>query len=350
MTPDRPKGETVSARSIVAVTFNEKRPVDFDRVRRLLGANVELKPIEMEHRPWTESEEDAFLAKAGSARSIILRPGRLTRRLLSRMPNLETVSLHGTGLNQTDVAACTDLGIFLTNAPGGNAVAVAEQMFGLLIALLRRTVRADNLVRAGRWSEAVYTGNELQNKVLGIVGLGNVGLRVARIAHGFSMMTVGYDPGVSVEQFRAAGVVPVSLDAVMAESDVVTLHVPLLPQTQGMIDARRLSLMKPSAVLVNTARGALVDEGALLKLLQEKRIAGAALDAFVEEPLPANHPFSALDNVVLTPHSAAQTHEVTEPIIGMICEDINRVYSGTRPRFLGNPEVIPVRAALGRKP
>lgn len=327
-------------RPLVVITTNKDRPVDLDLVSRHIGDVAEIRTIELMHRMLSPEEEDAFIAKVRDASVLFLRPGRITRRMIEGMPKLRAISIFGAGLNQVDVAACNDRGVMVINAPGGNAQAVAELTFGILLSLLRRIPNADRKVRAGQWQDAGHIGSELHGKTLGIVGIGQIGMRVARIAGGFDMTLLAYDPGAPASRFPEVGAREVSLAQLMANSDVVTLHAPLLPVTEGMIGAGEIAAMKPSAVLVNAARGGLVDEPALLRALKENKIAGAALDAFATEPLPADSPFLTMKNVVLTPHDAAQTRETLPKITTMVSSDIRRVLVGERPVNLANPEML----------
>ncbi len=327
-------------RPLVVITTNKDRPVDLEIVSRHIGDIAEIRTLELIHRVLSPEEEDAFIAAVREAVVLFLRPGRISRRMIEGIPNLKAISIFGAGLNQVDVEACNERGVMVINAPGGNAQAVAELTFGILLSLLRRIPHADRMVRSGQWLDAGHIGTELHGKTLGIVGVGQIGMRVARIARGFDMTLLAYDPGAPVERFPEIGATETSLVDLMASSDVVTLHAPLLPATEGMIGAAEIAAMKPSAVLVNAARGGLVDEVSLIRALEENRIAGAALDAFSTEPLPSESPFCSLKNVVLTPHDAAQTRETLPKITSMVSSDIRRVLTGERPVNLANPEIL----------
>lgn len=340
----------IHSRPLVIVTQTSERPVHMETVYKHLSEIAEIETIEHPFYPLEAKDEHKLVEQLKDARALFMRTGNLTKRVIDGISNLGIISVHGAGLDQVDVKAATARGIYVTNAPGGNANAVAEYTFGLLLALSRRIVRGDRLVREGRWAEAIFTGFELQDKVIGIVGLGYVGEKVARIAHGFNMVIIGYDPYVPMEKFRKAGVTPVGLKSLLSEADIVTLHIPITDQTRHLIGEDELDLMKKTAVLVNTARGACVDESALYKVLKEGRIAGAALDAFQIEPIPLDNSLLTLDNVIVSPHMAGVTHEVRPPIADMACGDIARFLKGERPRFIGNPEVVAVRVQLGLQP
>ncbi len=224
---------------------------------------------------------------------------RFTRALFAALPDLRIVAQTGNHAYHVDFAAAAEHKVVIAKAAGGYSSGAAELAIGLTLALMRHIVSGDNAVKAGRWPSPL--GTELAGKTMGIVGLGGVGGHVARIASAFGMQVLSWSR--SVKQGPAlAGSTPVDLDTLLARSDVVSVHATLAPETRGLIDARRLALMKPTAVLINTARGPIVDEAALVDALAHRRIAGAGLDVFDTEPLPAGHPLTTLDNVVLTPH------------------------------------------------
>jgi len=262
-------------------------------------------------------------------------------------PNLKFVGVcRGEIGAHVDVDAATQRGVIVVNTPGRNAVAVAELTIGLMIALARRIPTADAMIRAGRWQSAVdnltqWQGVELAGKTAGLVGLGAVGREVAKRLAAFGMYIAVYDPYADREFFirqspslgGSSFVIPegVSLDWLLAQSDFVSLHCPLNAETTGMIGARELALMKPTAFLVNTARAAIVDEAALIAALREHRIAGAGLDVHVVEPLPPNSPWLALPNVILTPHVGGATDDVVRHHSDMIVADVERWLRGERP-------------------
>jgi D-3-phosphoglycerate dehydrogenase / 2-oxoglutarate reductase len=221
---------------------------------------------------------------------------------------LKVVGRAGVGVDNIDVDAATRAGIAVVNAPTANTLAAAEHTLALLLALARRVAAADASVRRGEWRRADFMGSELGGKTLGIVGLGRVGLAVADRARAFAMNLLGSDPLVSAEAAATYGVRLVDVDALLAESDVVTLHVPLGAGTRGLLDAARVGRMKPGALLVNVARGGVVDENALADALISGRLGGAAIDVFEHEPL-ADSPLLKAPNTVLTPHLGASTAE-----------------------------------------
>ncbi|HEX7077616.1 MAG TPA: hydroxyacid dehydrogenase [Candidatus Eisenbacteria bacterium] len=258
--------------------------------------------------------EDALLPLVRDQDAWIVRGAtQVTRRLIGGASRLRWIARAGAGLDNIDVAAAKERGIAVLNVPGANAVAVAELVFGLLIGLFRQIPAADASMRGGGWEKSRFKGRELRGKTIGIVGLGKIGRAVAARAKAFEMACVGHDPLVPDAEARAIGVEPLALDALLARADVVTLHAPMTPQTRGMIDAGRIARMPKGAVLVNAARGGLVDEVALLAALRSGALGGAAFDVFAEEP-PADRALVSLPNVVSTPHIGAATVEAQEAV------------------------------------
>jgi phosphoglycerate dehydrogenase-like enzyme len=225
---------------------------------------------------------------------------RFTRALLAQLPDVRIIAQTGGHAYHIDLAAAQQQGIVVAKAAGGFSTGAAELAMGLAIALMRGIPAADTAVKSGAWPATL--GVELHDKTMGIVGFGHVGRHVARIAAAFGMRVLASSPRLTEESATSARVEARALDDLLRDSDVVSVHAALTPQTRGLIDARRLRLMKPTAWLVNTARGPIIDEAALIEALAQRRIAGAALDAFDTEPLPAGHPLTRLPNVILTPH------------------------------------------------
>ncbi len=233
--------------------------------------------------------------------------------LMAAAPNLRVIGRAGVGVDNIDAEAATRRGIVVMNTPGANAIAVAELALGLMIALARQIPRADSTMHAGKWEKKSLQGSELRGKKLGILGLGRIGLEVARRARNFGMELFGHDPFVSASIARENAIRLVSAEELFALSDYLTLHVGLTPQTEGIINATSLATMKKGVRIVNCARGELVVEADLAEALKSGHVAGAALDVFHEEP-PKNSPFAALDNVILTPHIAGSTGEAQEAV------------------------------------
>jgi len=237
--------------------------------------------------------------------------------LLSHAHKLRVIGRAGVGVDNIDLDAATKRGIAVMNTPGGNAVAVAEHTLALMLAMARFLSRADQTTRAGKWEKKSLQGTELRGKTLGIVGLGRVGLEVARRAKAFEMELVAHDPFVSSSVARDLGIKLASLDELYSSSDYISLHVGLTPQTANMINAESLKKMKKGVRLVNCARGELIDDAALAQALQSGHVASAALDVFTQEPLPKESPLNALADsgkLVLTPHIGGSTNEAQEAV------------------------------------
>jgi D-3-phosphoglycerate dehydrogenase len=226
---------------------------------------------------------------------------------------LKVIARAGVGLDNIDVKAAEERGIALINAPESSTQSVAELAMGLMLAVARKIAFSDRRMREGYWAKKEAMGVELSGKTLGVIGAGRIGSAVARIAkYGFNMHILYYDVVCRDDLNKELGAECVSIEELLKRSDIVTIHVPLLPETRHMINEEKLRLMKKTAILINTSRGAVVDTAALVKALSEGWIAGAGLDVFEEEPLSMEHPLTKLDNVVLTPHIGASTKEAQE--------------------------------------
>jgi len=260
--------------------------------------------------------------------------------VLKRAPALKGVIAYGAGYDHIDAEAMKRKGVMVCNCRGQNAQAVAELTFGLLLCLMRRIHRTDPWVRAGEWTKAGRalpewtSGRELWRKTLGVIGLGQIGTRVVRIAKGFDMQVIGYDPFMDPNHYGRLGVESVALAELISLSDVVTLHLPLTPDTERMIDSRMLAGAKPGMILVNTSRGKVVDEEALIDVLQTGRIGGAVLDVFSAEPLPSGNPLAAMDNVVLSPHMGAMTREAGDRLSDAVARQARDILEGRLPEYL----------------
>lgn len=259
------------------------------------------------------SREEKLLELVKDVDAIIVRSKpKVTRKVIENAPKLKVIGRAGVGLDNIDLEAAKERGIQVLNAPAAASRSTAELVFALLLTVARKVAFADRKMREGVWAKKQALGIELEGKTIGIVGFGRIGYNVAKIANAFGMRILLYDPYPNEEGTKEVGGKFVDLETLLRESDVVTLHVPLLPSTKYLINEEKLKLMKPTAILINAARGGIVEEKALVKALQEGRIYGAALDVFEEEPLPKDHPLIKLDNVVLTPHIGASTREAQE--------------------------------------
>ena len=260
--------------------------------------------------------------------------------VFSRCPQLKVVSRCGVGIDSVDVAAATAAGVIVTNTPGAMTDAVGDYTLALLLGIARRIHEGDALMKNGGWGE--YPGVLVSGKTLGLVGFGQIGQAVARRAAGFNMRILAYDPQ-AWERGVPADLPPLrftDLDTLLAESDFVSLHAPNLPETRNMFHAERFARMKPTAYFINTARGPLVDEAALIHALENKQIAGAALDVFHQEPLPPDHPLRRAPRILLTPHNAFNAVEAAETMSRLSAENVLAVLRGESPAGLINPEVL----------
>jgi D-3-phosphoglycerate dehydrogenase / 2-oxoglutarate reductase len=254
---------------------------------------------------------------------------KVTADVLERAGSLKVVGRAGIGLDNVDVEAATRRGVMVVNAPQSNIVSAAEHTFALLLAQARNIPQANAALKDGRWERSRFQGVELLEKTLGLVGLGRVGTKVARFALSFGMRVVAFDPYVSKERARELGVelVP-NLEAVLVQADFLTIHLPKTKETEGLIGERELGLMKEGARIVNTSRGGIIDERALVNALRDGRIGGAALDVFEHEPPPKAHPLLVYENVVVTPHLGASTVEAQDKAGTSIAEMVRLALRG----------------------
>nr|MBA3728507.1 phosphoglycerate dehydrogenase [Actinomycetota bacterium] len=273
----------------------------------------------------------AGLAEAigGYSALVIRSQTKVTADVIERADALTVIGRAGIGLDNVDVEAATRRGVMVVNAPQSNIVSAAEHTFALLMAQARNIPRADASVRSGRWERTRFQGVELHGKTLGVIGMGRVGAMVAHRALAFGMRVVAYDPYVSRERAKQIGVelLP-NLEGLLVQSDFVTIHLPRTPETEGLIGRRELGLMKEGARIVNTARGGIVDEPALVEALRDGRLGGAALDVFSIEPPPRSHPLLAFEQVVLTPHLGASTREAQDKTGTAIAEMVRLALRG----------------------
>ncbi|MEU1013573.1 hydroxyacid dehydrogenase [Streptomyces sp. NPDC005890] len=253
-----------------------------------------------------------LLAAVAEADALLVRSATtVDAEVLAAAPRLAVVGRAGVGVDNIDVAAATAAGVVVVNAPAANVVSAAELTCGLLLAAARDIQAAGTEVKSGVWRRSTHVGTELAGKTLGIVGLGRIGLAVARRMAAFDMTVLGHDPYATAETADQHGIKLVPLEELLARSDFITVHVPRTPQTVGLIGEAELRLVKPTAYLANVARGGIVDEAALYTALRESRLAGAALDVFDDEPC-TDSPLLGLDNVTVTPHLGASTREAQE--------------------------------------
>jgi (S)-sulfolactate dehydrogenase len=283
-------------------------------IMRRAGLEVDVKvglpPAELEK---IIGEYDALAVRSAT---------KVTAKLLEAAPRLRVIGRAGVGVDNVDLPAATRRGVVVMNTPGGSSVTVAELTVAHMLAVARHVAQATASVKGGKWEKKKFQGHELAGKTLGVVGIGNIGSVVVERCLALKMRVVAYDPFISPEAAARLGVTLVTLDEIWAQADVVSLHVPLTEQTRNIVNAQTLARMRKGALLVNCARGGLVDERALAESLAAGHLGGAALDVFEKEPPPADHPLFKLDNVVCTPHLGASTEEAQAAVAIAIAEQL----------------------------
>lgn len=281
------------------------------------------KPLEGEALISLLKDCDGYLAGLDS----------ITKEVLESCPNLKAISRYGAGYDRVDTATAKSLGISVSNTPGANAQAVAELSFGMLLSLARSIPYLHEETRNGKWLRT--TGTELLGKTIGIIGLGAIGKRVAECCEGFRMKVLAYDPYIQEDYCQKHGILSVSLNTLLQESDFITLHLPLNESTYHMIDADSINMMKSSAILVNASRGGIVDEAAAYEALSAGKLGGLGLDAFEKEP-PKASPLFTLPNVIATPHAGAHTKEATQAMADMAVDNLILMLNGEECKYVIN--------------
>ncbi len=308
-------------------TIVSTAPFPADALRNFLPEGTEAEIVVVE--PRTEDAAVAAVADADIVIGDFTFAVPITRRVIEAMTRCRAILQPSAGFQQIDHLAAAEHGIPVCNCAGANDIPVAEHTVMAGIALMRELAWTDRQIRAGEWPQFGRPNREVAARTWGIVGFGRIGRQVAKRLQGWEMEILYFDAfRPSPDDEAALGVQYAELDDLLARADVVSLHVPLLPDTRHLIDARRLGLMKPDAGLVNVARGGVVDEAALLEVLRAGKLRGAALDVFEQEPLPAGHPFTELDNVILSPHTAGTVVEAQVRILKKTKANLNRVLAG----------------------
>jgi D-3-phosphoglycerate dehydrogenase len=278
-------------------------------------------------------EEASLIKEVKEVDGIIIRAnGKVTRKMMESAPRLKVIGRHGVGVENIDLEAATEKGIWVVNTPDANDLSVAEHFFGLALTLSKMLRKADIALREGRFEARYqYIGRELHGKTLGILGFGRIGRAVGRIGHkGFDMKVLYYDAVQYEEREREISAEKVSLEELLTRSDYISINLPMLPATKGLLKEREFGLMKPTAYIINLARGPIWDEKALYTALKWGKIAGAASDVYEVEPAAKVHPLFELENFVGTPHMAAHTEEALKRM-SMVAEDVIRVLEGKTP-------------------
>lgn len=297
------------------------------------GLNVDLR---------TQLTPSALIEIIPDYHALIVRSGtRVNADVIAAARSLRVIARAGVGLDNIDVRAATERGILVVNAPTGNVGAAAEHAVALLLALVRQIPQAYDSMRRGEWDRKSFMGIELRDKILGTIGLGRVASQVVRRAVGLGMKIIAYDPYVASEVASNLGVELVSLEHLLSESDFISVHLPLNDSTRHMLNAERLRLCKPGTRIINTARGGIIDEDALLLALEEGRLAGAALDVFATEPLPSDSPLRSHPRLILTPHIGGSTSEAQYQVAMDAASQVIEVLQGRSARYAVNAPLIP---------
>ena len=286
-------------------------------------------------------EEGSLIQEVKEIDGIIVRAnGKVTRKMMEAAPRLKVIGRHGVGVENVDLEAATERGIWVVNTPDANDISVAEHFFGVALMLSKMLKKGDLALREGRWEARYqYIGKELHRKTLGILGFGRIGKAVGRIGYkGFDMKVLYYDALRYEEVEKEIEAVKANLEEVMSGSDFISINLPMLPVTKGLIGEREFGMMRPTAYILNLARGPIWDEKALYKVLKEGKIAGAGADVFEMEPATKEHPLFQLENFIGTPHSAAHTEEALRRM-SLVAVDILRVLEGKEPVYPVNPVV-----------
>jgi len=292
------------------------------------------------------TSEDQLVEFVKDVDVIMVVYAKITKRIINSATKLKGIVRYGIGVDNIDLEAATAKGVVVANVPDYAIETVADHAWALILALVRRIVIADKYVRnrlyIGKWTNPpeYLRGIDLSGKVLGLVGVGRIGREVAKRAKGFGVKILGYDPYISSDVAKEFGIELVNLDTLLSESDIISIHCPLTKETYHLINEDKIRLMRKRPYIINTARGAIIDEKALYKALKEGWIAGAALDVFEIEPPPENNPLFELDNVVLTPHIAWYTEEALRRLEMSAVEEAIRILRGELPRNIVNREVL----------
>jgi len=311
---------------------------EFSESHKVLEEIAEVR-VGQKDRRYTEEELMRELEDADAL--LVTSRERITKKVIAAAKRLKIIAKYGAkpDLVNVDIEAATKKGVPVTWTPSSNADSVAEHAITLIMALMKKIFLSSSHLKTGGWRIETLCGYELMNKTIGIIGLGAVGYKVAEKIRGFGVKILVYDPYISEELAKIVEAQVVGLGTLLKESDVISVHAALTEKTRGLIGERELKMMKKSALIINTARGAIIDEKALYKALKKGWIAGAGLDVFEEEPARPDNPLFTLDNVVVTPHVAAFTYEALRRETFMAAEEVIRVLQGEKPKFVINPEI-----------
>ena len=311
---------------LIADSINEK------------GVEVLKDSAEVVNNPTITPEE--LLETINEYEGIIVRSRtKVTKEVIEKAENLKIIARAGVGVDNIDVNAATDKGIMVVNAPQSTSITVAEHAMGLMLALSRKIAIADASVKAGKWEKSKFMGMELRNKTLGVIGMGRIGSQVVKRSKAFEMDVIVYDPYITEEAAKELGVEITTLDDLIQKADVMTIHVPLTPETKGLISKEQLAKMKEHAIILNCARGGIINEADLYEALKDRPDMKAGLDVYEEEPL-TDSPLTTLDNVVLTPHIAASTKEAQRDAAIIVAKEVKNVLNNQTPTNVLNMPIV----------
>lgn len=327
----------------VIATSDPLYRVDAEAMRHALGDAATVDQFSLPRARVTGEELDRVVAALEPADGLLVRIGTLSREIIERLPRLKVVALHGVGVDQVDVAAATEHGVYVTNVPGGNTPGVVELTIGLMIAMLRGISAADHGLRTNHdWDGSRYLGNEIGSRTVGLIGYGNIARGVAQVCRAFGATVIATRR--SSQDGNEDGVEVLNFDEVIRRADILSIHVPLNDETRGMIDRSVFDRMKSGSYFVNVSRGPIVVQNDLVAALQSGQLAGAALDVLESEPPDFGSPLFTMDNVVITPHMGGSSRESLATIACRAGQDILRVLNGERPLHAVNqPNAVDFR-------
>ena len=317
----------------VSITTTNNLPVIIQPIKDSLRELAIIKKVPLPFYFQNLKEKEFFIKELVDSEGILLRSGNISRDMIEKLPNLKIIAVHGTGVDQVDIEACNKHNVTVTNTPGANSNAVAELTIGLMISLIRKIPEINEKVRnKNMWDKARVNGMELNGKQLGIIGFGQIGKKVASIANTIGMNVYSYDPNVNEREMSKITTKKVNLDFLITKSDIISLHIPLTEATHHIIDKKKLEVMKAGSFIINTARGALIDEIALSVQLEKGNISGAALDILEDEPPDPKSPILKSPNVIITPHIGGSTFECLEKVASISSKSIADFFNGKVPK------------------
>ncbi len=311
----------MTKKQAVKILVADKVPEDGLKILAADGAFI------VDYKP--DITDDELAEVIGEYEALVVRSKpKVTEKAIQNAKKLKVIGRAGVGVDNVDVKAATKCGIIVMNTPGGNTISTAEMTCALLTSVARHVPQAHMTMKQGKWDKKLFTGTELFGKTLGVIGTGRIGTEVIKRMQSFGMKVLAYDPYVPPDNLRKLGAEPVSVEEIVKNSDFISVHTPLNDQTRGIIGENEFKYMKKNVFIINCARGGIIDDNALINALKEKKIAGAAVDVYVKEPLPEDSPYRTLDNCVLTPHLGASTKEAQMNVVFQVAEQIVEVLKG----------------------